>query len=566
MYREIFTSYEPSGGSHRTKGWIEQLWVLGLLLAAIVLYQMNLGELPLRDWDEGIVAQVARDIWRGDLNWLHPTIAGEPYFNKPPLVHLLVAIAYHFGGVNEWTTRLPGAMLSAISVPLLYGIAREVFPLRGPAIFSALIYLTLFPVVRHGRLAMLDGALLCFFLLTLWCLLRSRRDLRWGLGVGFGLGAIVLTKGVVAILLGTIALLFTLWDTPRLLRSGYLWTGLLLGMTPVTLWYVAQLLYYGDRFASAHFLSQSWQRLLAPVENNSGPPWFYLLELLKYTWPWLLFWPAGFHLAWNNRSLGWAKLVLVWTGIYLSAITVMSTKLPWYVLPVYPAIALTCGAVLAQVWQGDVYAHSTVPSTASGPLSPSHFYPRYWVVILGILALGAWGASAYFGLFDPSVDPVLPIALFALALTFSVSASLVYREDRQFVLILFWGMYVSLCLFVSCAHWVWELAEDYPVRPVAQIVREYTPPEQVVYTSHPYHRPSLNFYSDRQVIPADLEQLQQHWKQDDRPYLLLDPETRDRLQLKQAKAIAEAENWILIARDPTKGLGSWELRIETEIH
>ncbi|NJL22484.1 MAG: phospholipid carrier-dependent glycosyltransferase, partial [Leptolyngbyaceae cyanobacterium SM1_3_5] len=108
-------------------------------------------DLPLRDWDEGLVAQVAREIARSTDSWLFPSIAGQPYLNKPPLVHVLIANAFHLGGVNEWTARLPGAILTAFSVPLLYGLGRELFHRRTPAAFAALVYLTWLPVVRQGR-------------------------------------------------------------------------------------------------------------------------------------------------------------------------------------------------------------------------------------------------------------------------------------------------------------------------------------------------------------------------------------------------------------------------------
>ena len=316
--------------------WTDALWVLGLSIAALVLFLVGLGDVPLRDWDEGIVAQVAREIWRSQtgqssdsLTWLYPTIGGAPYLNKPTLVHWLIAQCYAIGGVNEWMTRLPGALLSALSVPLLYGIGREIFSRRTPAIFAALIYLTLLPVVRHGRLAMLDGALVCFFLVMVYCLLRSRRDLRWGLGIGIGFGLACLTKGIVGILLGAIALTFLLWDTPRLLSSGYLWAGMVLGSAPVAAWYWAQWQRYGSLFIGANLINQSFSRVWNPVEGNQGAIWYYLVELLKYTLPWLVFFPQAFKLAWENRNWSWAKLVLVWSGIYLVVISIMSTKLPW---------------------------------------------------------------------------------------------------------------------------------------------------------------------------------------------------------------------------------------------
>lgn len=545
MYREIFRLDDSGDKGRQTDHWIEQLWVLGLLVSAILLYQINLGDVALRDWDEGIVAAVAREIHQGDFNWLHPTLNSQPYFNKPPLVHLLIALSYHCFGVSEWSSRFPGAMLTAVSVPLLYGIAREIFIWRGPAIFAAFAYLTLLPVVRYGRLAMLDGPVLCFFLLMLWCLLRSRRDLRWGLGVGMGLGLICLTKGILGILLGAIAAIFLVWDTPRLLSSGYLWTGIVLGMAPAVGWYMVQGMYYGGAFIQSHFFGQSFQRIVQPVEQNSGPFWYYFLEIFKYSWPWVMFWPGGLKLVWQNSGMGWAKLITVWTTGYLLSISIMSTKLPWYVLPVYPAIALVCGAQLFEIWQKLLGCTWSVRSSATASRSG-----RIYVVLLSLLALAGWGASLYYGFWAPAEERILALTLIAVGLTMTSSAILLARQDRQFVIILFWGMYISLCLFLVTPYWLWELGEDYPVKPVAEMIRQHSPSETVIFTSHPNHRPSLNFYSQRQVIPATFEQIRKHWRQDASAYFLVDAESLERLQLSQVKFISQVNQWHLITRSP----------------
>lgn len=508
---------------------------MGLLLAAVLLCSINLGGLPLRDWDEGTVAQVAREIWRArsvSWRWLYPTLGGEPYLNKPPLMHWLIALAYSVGGVNEWTTRLPGAMLTAVSVPWLYGIGREIFPQRLPAVFCALTYLTILPVVRHGRLAMLDGAVVCFFLFMMWCVLRSRRNLRYCLGVGIGFGLICLTKGILGLLLGAIALLFLLWDTPRLITSWYMWAGIFIGTFPVVLWYVAQWLHYGHSFTDTGIVNQSLRRIWASVEDHGEPPWYYVLEILKYGWPWLLFLPQGLRKTWENRNLNWAKLVLVWSGVYLLAISIMGTKLPWYILPIYPAVALAAGVQITEVWNW--------PSLAS--------YPRALVAFLALLAVVGWGGSFYFSPWSPASDWEVQLILAAVAGTMTLAAVLAARADRQFLLILFWGMYVSLLLLMTSRHWVWELAEAYPVKPVAAMIQSGTPVGQKVYTSYPYGRPSLDFYSDRQIIPAANSELQHYWEQNPQPYLLLDDSTLGNLTLESVKRVGTAEGWTLITR------------------
>ncbi|WP_088891599.1 ArnT family glycosyltransferase [Leptolyngbya ohadii] len=528
----------------RHKRPIDRLWTIGFFLFAVVLLTWDLGSLPLRDWDEGLVAQVAKEIYQAPFNsltWLHPTMWGEPYFNKPPLVHWLIALCYGIGGVNEWTARLPGALLTAISVPLFYLLGREVFHRRSPAVCATLVYLTSLPVVRLGRLAMLDGAILCFLIGMMLCLLRSRRNYSYTLGAGIGLGLICLTKGIMlGLLLGAIGLGFLAWDTPRLLRSGYLWWGLLLGMIPALLWYGLQAVHYGDLFISNNLGSQSFQRIVTDVEQNRGAPWYYLLEILKYGAPWILFLPLGYWTAWEERNLGWAKLTIVWGGVYLAAISLMATKLPWYVLPLYPAMALAIGAVLSDLWKQGKH-----PGVLQSEPIP---YSRRLTLLFLLLGLIAWSGAIVFGWFQSPRDWDLLLVFAAVGMTMFSVAVLMFRGEAQFLAVLGWGTYVALLLFMGSNHWNWELANSYPVKPVAAIVQQFTPDNQQIHTSDDYNRPSLNFYSDRQVLPAENAKLRRIWRRESQPYLLLDEATQKELNLRSAKVLGSAEGWQLITK------------------
>jgi len=522
------------GSSHKLRSqqlWLEFITISGLLLAALLLFTLNLGNLPLRDWDEATVAQVAKEIYQGnshDFPWLFPTLWHSPYLNKPPLVHGLIALFYSLAGVNEWTARLPGALMSAFSVPLLYCIARELFVPRTLAVFSALIYLTMMPVVRHGRLAMLEGAVLFFATLMFLGFLRSRRDQRWALLAGLAFGALCLTKGMMGLFLAAIALIFLAWDTPRLLSSIYLWCGFLLGSFPVFFWLAGQFFHYHDAFINTAIVDQSLERVYSSVEGNTGPIWFYLVELFEAL-PWLFFSLYGLKLAWHNRNWSWAKFILVWSGVYFVVVSLMVTKLPWYILPIYPPLALAGGITLGEI--------------SNFPLSRS--YPRTWTIFLGLLGLVVTVFCVYFRFSDFS----LMVICGSVALTLVIAAVLVNRRDPQFIPLMFWGMYVSLLLFVSSPHWIWELNESFPVKPVATLISFKTPENQVVYTSFDYERPSLNFYSDRRVIPLTNEQLEEKWLQDDLAYFLIDKETLSELNLDLVKPHGSAPpNWLLINR------------------
>lgn len=507
----------------------EKEWLLGLLVASVVLWLICLGNLPLRDWDEGTVAQVAREIWRapaGSMRWLYPVLGGEPYHNKPPLIHLLIAGTYFLGGVNEWTTRLPSAILTVLGVPVLYSVGRLLFHQHLPALFAALVYLTMLPVVRHGRLAMLDGASISFFLLLLFFLLKSRQQQRYALGIGICLGLITLTKGMLVLLLGAIACLFVLAERQlALAKNPYFWMGMFFGTAVPLAWYIAQWQHYGGNFLQVNFQAQTFARITQPVEGHSGPPSYYLLELIKYGFPWLLFVPGGLYLAIKKHHTSWGRLVLIGTIVYFVTVSVMKTKLPWYIMPIYPFLALAVGAKLSEVWQF------------------RHLIRKYWAIFLAIIAVAGVGGCIYFVIADP--QPVLIVMSVILSIGMGVAAWLIKRRDARFIPVLFSAMYLVLLLLMSSQSWIWELNETFPVKPVATMIRSHVTPGTKIYTSFAYGRPSLDFYCDCQVIPADNTVLQQ--KLSDNAYLLLDNATLESMNVSDSQVLGKSEDFTLIS-------------------
>ncbi|MEH2285215.1 MAG: glycosyltransferase family 39 protein [Nostoc sp.] len=507
----------------------EKEWLFSLLIISLFLWLIFLGNSPLRDWDEGTVAQVAREIWRaplGSMHWLYPTLGGEPYYNKPPLMHLLIAWTYSIGGVNEWTTRLPGAVLTALGVPLLYLVGCLLFNQSLPALFGALVYLTMLPVLRHGRLAMLDGTTITFFLLLLFCLLKARQNRLYALGVGFCLGLITLTKGMIVLLLGAIACLFLIADRQfALLTSPYLLVGIFLGNAPAIAWFVAQWQHYGERFFQVNFQAQTFDRLTQSVEGHTGPPWYYLIELIKYSFPWLLFLPSGLYLAWKKRHTTWGHLIIIGTIVYLGTISLMRTKLPWYVMPVYPFLALAIGAKLSEIWQY------------------GHFKMRSLTIFLAIIAIAGLGGCVYF--IVAKKEPILIVMSIVLAISMSIAAWLIKQRDRNFIPVLFSGMYLVLGLLMSSQSWIWELNEAFPVKPVAELIRANVSPGTQIYTSFAYDRPSLDFYCDCKVTAATLPTLQQMLF--NKSYLLLDNAALQQINLTGSKIIGSAKGLTLIS-------------------
>jgi 4-amino-4-deoxy-L-arabinose transferase-like glycosyltransferase len=421
------------------KDWQGFFVLVGLFLAALLAFSLNLGDLPLLE-PETSLAQIAQQIQQAPLNdWqgLLAKLLPESDGYQPPLVPFLIALLSKVSGMNPlnaWTIRLPGAFLAACSVPLFYSLGRELFGLSTPALFSALIYLTLLPVLRQGRMAIPDGVASCLAILIIWAVLRSRRDLRWPLGVGISFSLISLTEPILGFLVAAIALGFLAWDTPRLLTSAYFWGGILLGILPMVVWQGLVLLQG----------SYSWTDLVFWKEiGNQGLSWQDWAGMLLFSSPWLFFALLGVGLARQERNWGWAKLILVWIPVYLGWIFLIPGKPLAIVLNIAPALALAGGVTLA----GAVNFPWERP------------YPRLWLAgLTGLAAIaGGIGLGIYlqFALIFLVSPPLGIIASFAsLALTLAAAALLIAQRDRQFIPVLFWGMYVSLLLLVSASHWI----------------------------------------------------------------------------------------------------------------
>ena len=447
------------------------------------------------------------------------------------MFHNLVKIHYHWG------------ILSALSVPLLYGIGRLIFPSRIPAILASVVYLTLIQMVRHGRLAMLDGAIACWFCITVLGLLIARFDFRGLWLVGLGLSAACLTKGIaMGVLLGAIAIIFWLSkDAKFRVFTGSLQPSItlllltiVLSFFPVIAWYILQYLRYGQEFLGISLGGQTFGRIWNTVENHQGQPWYYLGIMAKDTLPWLFFLPGGIWLAIRQHDRLWAKLVLVWGGVYLLVITLMATKLPWYIIPVYPAISLIIGANLAKIW--DSYRLF---------LSSRNYL---LVILFSLLSIGCGVASILYGLSQQPNDRDLLLVFLTLAIGLTITTILLFRRSRYFIPTIGISLYLGLLLFFNTTHWNWELAEQYPVKPVAQMLQEATPPQQTIYTSYPYYRPSLNFYSDHIIIPQSDDQLQKLWLESPSVYFLLSSDAAARLNLTNENIVISLEPWQIVAK------------------
>jgi len=132
------------------------------------------------------------------------------------------------------------------------------------------------------------------------------------------------------------------------------------------------------------------------------------------------------------------------------------------------------------------------------------------------------------------------LILVFLSFTLIMTANLMNQHRTEFIPILIWGMYVSLVLFVNTPFWLGNFPGNYPVKPVASLIQKTVPKNQLIYTSFPTERSSLNFYSNHQVIPAKKKALLKYWQKNKSSYLLINEKILTKLDKSSVKMLEES--------------------------
>jgi len=311
-------------------------WLLGVLA---LCWLGTLGGRHLVPSDEGRYAQIAREMFvSGD--WLTPRYNGLLYFEKPPLHLWATALAFHLFGVGEWQARLWSGLSALLAALVL--LACPTWVLVGH--FNAL---------DMGVAAMLTLVLAAF-------LLAEHPDTGTGARRGWmalswaAMGLAVLSKGLIGVVLPGAALVtYTL-----LTRDIGPWQRLqpLVGVPVLLLvaapWFVA-VSQANPGFAQFFFVHEHLERYTSEVHQRGGPWWYFLPHVAVGFLPWLgLAWAmvrlAGRAGSPTRGALRPDALCAAWALGILVFFSFSGSKLPGYVVPMFPALAWLAARVLLQ--------------------------------------------------------------------------------------------------------------------------------------------------------------------------------------------------------------------------
>lgn len=340
---------------------IRTLPVLALLGLVFIMFFFQLGSYPLFDLDEPRYAEAAREMLEGG-DWITPHFNYALRFDKPVFFYWLVAWAYQWFGISEFSARFFSAVTATLTVFSVY-VFGQYWVSRRYGWFSALILSSSIVFAGIARMSITDMTLTCLMTATsLSLFMAAHRDLKWWLLAGFFSGLAVLTKGPVGLVVpGAVFLLYTLviQDFKRCLLNRWLLLSLLVCMAVALPWYVLAYQENHQAFIDA-LLLHNVARYSDVVSGHKQPVYFYVWVLLAGFLPWTLYLPAAF----KNLIAGLRKhkemlqnqnlhyfvplYASIWAAFTFIFFTVSNTKLLTYILPLLPALALLMGSL----WYG----------------------------------------------------------------------------------------------------------------------------------------------------------------------------------------------------------------------
>lgn len=312
----------------------------------------RLGDPALKNWDEAIYAEVAKEIVQsGDwltLHWQH-----TDWFEKPPLTFWVMAGLFHLFGVTEFSARAVSTLAGVGVVAVIYGIGKLQ---RGPAcgLIAALILLTTFQFVQMSRLVNTDVLLLFFIYLAIYGYLRVRNgDRRWWYVVSVSCALGFMVKSF-ASLFAPAAIAFALIadrQVNEILRANHFWFSILVGLGVIVPWHATMIYLHGSAFVNEYFYYHVWSRTTTALEGHSGPYWFYFREIWEKTHPWWTIAPVAvvFHV-WQIKRDRFPVVLLALIVFVFAFYTAAETKSTSYILPVYPALALLISGAFTWLW------------------------------------------------------------------------------------------------------------------------------------------------------------------------------------------------------------------------
>ncbi len=485
---------------------------LALVLLSLALFTPGLFALQPMDRDEPRFAQATKQMLEtGD--FVDIRFQDDARHKKPVGIYWLQATAVTAAdmvGIPDALRtigfyRVPSWLAAIGSVLLLYWGALAFLSRRGALVAAALMAATVLIGVE-GRLAKTDAALLLTCLVGFGVLARAwfaavspatARSIHvghvWAFWLAMAVG--ILIKGPITPMIVFVpALALALREkSGRWLLPLRPWLGLLIIAVIVAPWLVAIAMKSGGSF----FADSIGKDMLAKVgqgqERHWGPPGLYITLFWVTAWPLAIFMALAFRFTWVERRDDGVAFLLAWIIPCWIIFEVVQTKLPHYVLPLYPAMAVL--AVLAIERDG----------------VPYHWRSARFASTLALLVPLLMLAAALVGFWH--LDKTLPFLALPFLLAAAALALIAMRALQKAEPMAGAALLVASALALTIAAYPFGLPELRAINISKQLsaVANTVACENPLYASAGFNEPSLVFLTSTRIALIDGKGAAEHF-------------------------------------------------------
>ena len=321
---------------------------------------------PLLDPDEGLHATISQEMVETS-DYVVPRHQGTPFLDKPILYFASQALSLKIFGMNEAAVRLPGLFFALLGVFTTALLARRLFD-KATALLTALVALTLVVPLSLAQAAAHDVALVPWTNLLLLCWWEannsssSRKRLGYTVSSIFFVALALLTKGLIGIAVVSVGYVLYILLSRQLsvaMVTRYS-VGLLFGGLLASPWFIA-MEFNSPGYLWYYFIERHVGGFATEAQRHGGEPWHYYLPIvIGGAMPWIAYLVPGLWQARLDRQKGInahtnsVLFALCWLLGGLLFLSVASSKLITYALPLFPAIAILVGHSLSRFINHDL--------------------------------------------------------------------------------------------------------------------------------------------------------------------------------------------------------------------
>ena len=329
-----------------------------------ILYLLLLGVRPLYSPDEARYVEIPREMI-ADQDYVTPHLNGARYFEKPIMGYWMIAGAIRVFGENAFAGRFMPAVSTGLAALIVMLLAAKMTGKREVGLYAAGCYLLMPLVFIVGTSCTLDAMFSLFVTATVasfYCAMEGyveKKRLKcvlWLMATGAAAGCAFLTKGFLAFALPVMAVLpWLVWEKRWKAVFTLPWLPFVMALLVIAPWGI--LIHRAEPDFWRYFVVEEHFARFFGGEEAEHPhgPFYFVLTLLWGAAEWFLLAPAiGYgvgKIGVRGEKNSWFRFLVCWFAGPFLFLSASSGKLPTYILPCFPALAIMISAALFRYFE-----------------------------------------------------------------------------------------------------------------------------------------------------------------------------------------------------------------------